>query len=95
MVAASGCAWTVSLRANISRQRSRMMTQGYCYSRFVTWRRRNILFFVGLGMAQVAEAAGIPRESLYRALGPRGNPRFSTLTAIMKAIGMRLTVTAA
>ncbi|MGH8568521.1 MAG: addiction module antidote protein [Gammaproteobacteria bacterium] len=47
------------------------------------------------GMAQVAEAAGIPRESLYRALGPRGNPRFSTLTAIMKAIGMRRTVTAA
>ncbi|MGQ0592332.1 MAG: addiction module antidote protein [Gammaproteobacteria bacterium] len=44
------------------------------------------------GMAQVAEASGIPRESLYRALGPRGNPRFSTLAAIMKAIGMRLTV---
>ena len=54
-----------------------------------------VFYFVGLGMAQVAEAAGIARESLYRALGPRGNPRFSTLTAIMKAIGMRLTVTAA
>jgi probable addiction module antidote protein len=46
------------------------------------------------GMAQVAEASGIPRESLYRALGSRGNPRFSTLAAIMKGIGMRLTVTA-
>ena len=26
------------------------------------------------GMAAVAERAGIPRESLYRALGPKGNP---------------------
>lgn len=68
------------------------MTRGYCYLRFVTWRRRNIF---GLGMAQVAEAAGIPRESLYRALGPRGNPQFSTLTVIMKPIGLRLMVTAA
>lgn len=42
------------------------------------------------GMAKVAEAAGIPRESIYRALGPRGNPRLSTLTAILKAAGMKL-----
>jgi probable addiction module antidote protein len=40
------------------------------------------------GMAQGTETAGIPRESLYRALGPRGKPRFSILTAIMKVIGM-------
>ena len=26
------------------------------------------------GMAAVAERADIPRESLYRALGPKGNP---------------------
>lgn len=42
------------------------------------------------GMATIAKAAGIPRESLYRALGPNGNPRLSTLTAIMKAAGMTL-----
>jgi probable addiction module antidote protein len=42
------------------------------------------------GMATIAKAAGIPRESLYRALGPNGNPRLSTLTAIMRAAGMTL-----
>lgn len=46
------------------------------------------------GMAKVAKAAGIPRESLYRALSPRGNPRLSTLTAIMKAAGMKLSAEA-
>ncbi len=42
------------------------------------------------GMARVAEAAGIPRESLYRALSQRGNPRLSTLFAIIKAAGFRI-----
>ena len=46
------------------------------------------------GMAKVAKAAGIPRESVYRALSPRGNPRLSTLTAIMKATGMKFAATA-
>ena len=46
------------------------------------------------GIAKVAEAAGIERESLYRALSPRGNPRLSTLMAVTKAIGMKLTVEA-
>ena len=40
-------------------------------------------------------AAGVERESLYRALSVRGNPRLSTLVAITKAIGLRLTVEAA
>lgn len=44
------------------------------------------------GIAKVAKAAGIERESLYRALSPRGNPRFSTLVAVAKAVGLRLTV---
>lgn len=44
------------------------------------------------GIAKVAKAAGIERESLYRALSVRGNPRLSTLTAIMKAVGLKLTV---
>lgn len=47
------------------------------------------------GMAEVAKAAGMPRESLYRALSPKGNPRWSTLSAILHAIGMRLTVSRA
>jgi probable addiction module antidote protein len=44
------------------------------------------------GMAKVAKAAGVPRESLYRALSPGGNPRFSTLHAILKATGLKLAV---
>jgi probable addiction module antidote protein len=44
------------------------------------------------GVAQVAKKAGIERESLYRALSAKGNPRLSTLVAVTKAVGMRLTV---
>jgi len=47
------------------------------------------------GMARVAKAAGVERESLYRALSARGNPRLSTLVAVTRAIGLRLTVEAA
>jgi probable addiction module antidote protein len=47
------------------------------------------------GIAKVAEAAGIERESLYRALSAHGNPRLSTLVAVTKAIGLKLTVEAA
>jgi len=44
------------------------------------------------GIAKVAKAAGIERESLYRALSVRGNPRLSTLVAVTRAIGLKLTV---
>ena len=44
------------------------------------------------GMTRVARAAGVERESLHRALSGRGNPRFSTLSAVAKALGLRLTV---
>jgi len=44
------------------------------------------------GIARVAKAAGIERESLYRALSEKGNPRLSTLMAVAKVIGLRLTV---
>ena len=43
------------------------------------------------GIAKVAKAAGIERESLYRDLSVNGNPRLSTLVAVTKAIGLRLT----
>ncbi len=45
------------------------------------------------GLGAVAEAAGISRESLYRVLSPKGNPTLKTLVAILKAVGLRLTVT--
>lgn len=44
------------------------------------------------GVAKVAKRAHIERESLYRALSPNGNPRFSTIVAITKALGLTLTV---
>ncbi|MEX0675510.1 MAG: addiction module antidote protein [Pirellulales bacterium] len=44
------------------------------------------------GVAKVAKAAGVKRESLYRALSARGNPRLSTLLAVTRAIGLKLTV---
>lgn len=47
------------------------------------------------GIAKVARLAGVERESLYRALSARGNPRLSTLVAITRAVGLKLTVEAA
>lgn len=44
------------------------------------------------GIAKVAKKARIERESLYRALSPKGNPRFSTIQAVTKALGLTLTV---
>ena len=44
------------------------------------------------GVAKVAKAAGVERESLYRALSAHGNPRLSTLVAVTKAMGLKLTV---
>jgi len=44
------------------------------------------------GVAKVARAAHIERESLYRALSPHGNPRLTTLMAVTKALGLTLTV---
>jgi probable addiction module antidote protein len=47
------------------------------------------------GLGVVAAQAGISRESLYRALSPKGNPTLKTLIAVLKAVGLRLSVTPA
>lgn len=44
------------------------------------------------GMSAVAERAGIPRESLYRALSPKGNPTIKTLLAVVNGAGLKLSV---
>jgi len=44
------------------------------------------------GLGAVAAEAGISRESLYRALSPKGNPTLKTLVAVLKTVGMRLSV---
>lgn len=45
------------------------------------------------GLGAVAAQAGISRESLYRALSPKGNPTLKTLVAVLKTVGLRLSVT--
>lgn len=44
------------------------------------------------GMSRVAEAAGLSRESLYRSLSATGNPRLSTLVAVLRVAGLKLSV---
>lgn len=44
------------------------------------------------GMSGMAEAAGITRAGLYKALGEDGNPSFATVAALLKALGVRLAV---
>jgi probable addiction module antidote protein len=44
------------------------------------------------GLGAVAKSAGISRESLYRALSPKGNPTLKTVLAVLSAVGMRLSV---
>jgi len=44
------------------------------------------------GLGAVAAQAGISRESLYRALSPKGNPTLKTLLAVLKTVGLRLSV---
>jgi probable addiction module antidote protein len=44
------------------------------------------------GLGAVAAAADISRESLYRALSPKGNPTLKTLVAVLKTVGLRLSI---
>ena len=44
------------------------------------------------GMTQVARDAELSRESLYRALSAAGNPEFSTILRVLRALGLRLSV---
>ena len=44
------------------------------------------------GMSEVAKAAGLGRESLYKALSPEGNPEFATVLKVVRALGLKLKV---
>ena len=58
------------------------------------------VFLIGLrdvvdahgGVAQLAEATGLNRETLYRTLSENGNPRLSSLGLIVEALGLRLSI---
>jgi probable addiction module antidote protein len=43
-------------------------------------------------MAQIADAAQVNRESMYRMLSKRGNPRLRSLLAVVQSLGLRLGV---
>ncbi|MCP4216370.1 MAG: putative addiction module antidote protein [bacterium] len=47
------------------------------------------------GIAQIAEQAGLGRESLYKSLRPGAQPRFDTVRRLIAALGVRLDVVAA
>ena len=44
------------------------------------------------GMTEVAKAAGVTRASLYKSLSEGGNPNFSTISKVIKALGCKLSV---
>ncbi len=46
------------------------------------------------GMAQIAQAAGLGRESLYKALSAGAHPRFETINSVLRALGVKFTVVA-
>lgn len=45
-----------------------------------------------LGMTELARRTGLSRETLYRTLSDKGNPRLDTLASILAAFGLRLSV---
>ncbi len=46
------------------------------------------------GIAKIARAAGLGRESLYKALSHNGNPQLATVLKVMRALGLKLKVAA-
>lgn len=44
------------------------------------------------GMTQLAKETQLNRESLYKSLSKEGNPSFATITKIMKALGLKMTL---
>ena len=44
------------------------------------------------GMGWLANVADLNRESLYRTLSLRGNPRFFNLLAVLDAVGLELSI---
>jgi probable addiction module antidote protein len=47
------------------------------------------------GMTQLARDSGLSREGLYKALSASGNPEFSTVLKVIKALGLKLHASAA
>ena len=52
---------------------------------------RNVVDAIG-GMSRLANDTGLSRENLYRALSEKGNPRLSSLVAVLHSMGLELAV---
>jgi probable addiction module antidote protein len=46
------------------------------------------------GMTQIAQATGLGRESLYKALAPGAKPKYDTVLKVLRSLGVRIAVTA-
>lgn len=46
------------------------------------------------GMTEIAKKTGLSREQLYRSFSERGNPTLKTTIAVMRALGVDMTVKA-
>src|SRR5215472_12839375 len=46
------------------------------------------------GMTEIAQAAGLGRASLYKALSPEAHPEFATVAGVLEALGLRFSVAA-
>lgn len=44
------------------------------------------------GMAQIAKDAGLGRESLHNALSTGAHPRYETVNAVLRALGVKFTI---
>jgi probable addiction module antidote protein len=44
------------------------------------------------GMARIAKETGLGRESLYKAFGTGAHPRYETVSAVLRAIGVKLSI---
>ncbi|MEO5355810.1 MAG: putative addiction module antidote protein [Nitrospirae bacterium YQR-1] len=53
---------------------------------------RNVAEAVGL--SSVSEKSKLNRENMYRMLSEKGNPEFSSLSALLKTLGLQLAVKA-
>lgn len=53
---------------------------------------RNVVDAQEGGISGVAEKSALGRESMYKMLSPRGNPKLSTLNALFHGIGLKLEV---
>ena len=44
------------------------------------------------GMKQIADSAGLGRESLYKALTPSSKPRFETILKVLTSLGLQMKI---